>query len=68
MGWFNPPPPIINLVTWVFNNDFLCTGNQQINANMVNVSATLRQLGGKDELPCECGGASCLLNVGRVVF
>ena len=37
MGWFNPPPhPIIYLVTWIFNIDFLCTGNQQINANMVN--------------------------------
>ena len=32
------------------------------------VSATLSQLSGKDELPYECGGASCLLNVGRVVF
>ena len=29
------PPPIIYLVTWIFNIDFLCTGNQQINANMV---------------------------------
>ena len=32
------------------------------------VSATLSQLSGKDELPHECGWASCLLNVGRVVF
>ena len=22
MGWFNPPPPIIYLVTWIFNIDF----------------------------------------------
>ena len=32
------------------------------------VSATLSQLSGKGELSYECGGASCLLNVGRVVF
>ena len=31
------------------------------------MSATLSQLSGKGELPYECGGASCLLNVGRVV-
>ena len=31
-------------------------------------SATLSQLSGKGELPYECGGASCLLSVGRVVF
>ena len=32
------------------------------------VSATLSQLSGKDELPYECGGASLLLNVRRVVL
>ena len=30
--------PIIYLDTWISNIDFLYTGNQRINANMVNVS------------------------------
>ena len=38
MGGFNPPPPIIYLDTWISNIDFLYTGNQRINANMVNKS------------------------------
>ena len=29
-------PPIIYLDTWISNIDFLYTGNQRINANMVN--------------------------------
>ena len=37
MGGFNPPPPpLIYLDTWISNIDFLSTGNQRINANMVN--------------------------------
>ena len=31
-----PPSPIIYLDTWISNIDFLYTGNQRINANMVN--------------------------------
>ena len=34
-----PPPPIIYLDTWISNIDFLYTGNQRINANMVNRGA-----------------------------
>ena len=42
---------------------FLLIGFGVLVERKSNVSITL-----KDELPYECGGASCLLNVGRVVF
>ena len=34
MGGLNPP--LILLVTWISNIGFCVSGNQQINANMVN--------------------------------
>ena len=53
-GGFNPtpPPPIIYLDTWISNIDFLYTGNQRINANMVTKREFVMQALQKAEGVC----------------
>ena len=41
MGGGVNPPPLILLVTWISNIGFCVPGNQQINANLVNIHIIL---------------------------